>query len=105
MDTEACVYLGDSWAHMLAPTTRRHLDLRMAVLTDDGVRYVVIPADATPTATAQALRHRLVSLRLDSNGMTVQETTPVNWPPEWPAPASFGSVIPRTSRSCTATRA
>eukprot|EP00966_Prymnesium_polylepis_P225643 5219757-Prymnesium_polylepis.1 len=66
---------------MLAPMTRQRLDLSAAVLDDDGIRHVVIPADATPTAAAQALRHKLGSLRLDSDGMTVQETTPPPWPP------------------------
>ena len=82
MDTKAFVYLDESWASMLTPIARRRLDLSTAVLDDDGIRHVVIPADATPTAAAQALRHKLVSLRLGSNGMTVQETTPVHWPPE-----------------------
>ena len=95
LDTEACVYLGAPWSSMLALEARTRLDLSAAVLDDAGIRHVLIPADATPIAAAQALRHKLVSLRLDSNGMTVQETTPVPWPPGWPVPASLDSVLPK----------
>ena len=95
VNTEAVVYLNGTWAPLLLPSFKQQLDLQSAILTDEALSAIVISEDATPSAATQALRHRLAALRLDVQGITVQETTPAVWPVAWPTPASFGAVTPK----------